>query len=97
VAAKVLDQNGVVRCLTSKRESRLLAWRLKEPKLLIFPFLVRTNDEGVFRIFLLGGGAGLPETVDERGTSRVGIRLTGIRAEQFGSHSRIVIFSADVL
>jgi hypothetical protein len=53
----------------------------KKPKLLIFPFLVRTSDEGVFRAFLLGVEAGLPETVDERGSSRVGIspdfRLTG--------------------
>ena len=64
--AKVLDQNRVTRCLTSERESRLFACGSKIQKLLIFPFLVRTNDEGVFRAFLLGGNADLPETVKER-------------------------------
>jgi len=49
--AKVLDQNRVMRCLTSERESRLFACGSKIQKLLIFPFLVRTNDEGVFRAF----------------------------------------------
>ena len=39
----------------------------EKPKLLIFPFLVRTNNEGVSALFCLAGDAGLPETVGRAG------------------------------
>jgi hypothetical protein len=45
------------RCLVSNLQTRVasIGVAFKKPKLLIFPFLVRTNDEGVFRAFSLGG------------------------------------------
>ena len=73
---------------------RLLAWDFEKPKLLIFPFLVRTNNEGVSELFCLAGDAGLPETVRR---ARLDFRPIGISPEQSGPHSRNATFLARVL
>ena len=77
-----------------------IGWDFEKPKLLIFRFLVRTNNEGVSALFCLAGEAGLPETVGTVGTvmdRAYRQRERGWILEQFWSHSRNATFLADVL